>query len=466
MNNFPPLEHRPLPAPPHWKKVLGVGLIITGLVVGTGELIMWPHLITKFGLGLLWAAFLGISFQYFINQEVARHALATGESFFTSSIRILKWLAPFWFFSAFILYIWPGWAAALGTTLKEFFGFGTHLVWAWLSLVLVLILTFSGRIAYLILEKTLKIIVPIFFILLLLVSFLNLNFFHLKEAFWGLFNFGWLPTGIDFNIFLAAVVFAGAGGLLNLCVSLWYRDKQAGMGKYVSRITNPITGQPEAISAVGYIFEANEENLKNWKQWMRLIKIDQGIIFWFLGLITIILISLNAYAVLTPKGLVPEGLKVAVAQAQIFGEQWGLWGFKIFLLMTFLMLFSAMWAVIDAFTRIISDILYVNSRVGPFEKYSSGLKNLSLHHLYYGLIVVLVLIQAILIPFKAPLAYLTISAVLGGATMVVYIPILIYLNNCRLAKPLRPGWLTNLVLTFAFLFYLALVVQILIDKIL
>jgi hypothetical protein len=461
MNNFFSLEHRPLPPPPHWKKVLGVGLIIMGLVVGTGELIMWPHLVTKFGLGLFWAAFLGISFQYFINQEVARQALATGESFFTSSTRIFKWFAPLWFFSAFILYIWPGWASALGTTLKELFGFGSHLIWAWLSLVLVLILTFSGRIAYLILERTLKIIIPIFFALLLIVSFLNLKVFHLKEAFLGLFNFGWLPAGIDFNIFFAAIVFAGAGGLLNLCVSLWYRDKQAGMGKYVGRITNPITGEPEAISATGYTFEPSGENLKNWKQWMKLVKIDQGIIFWFFGLITIVLISLNAYAVLTPKGLVPEGLQVAVVQAYIFGEQWGVWGFKFFLLMTFLMLFSTMWAVIDAFTRIISDILYVNSRTGPFEKYLIGLRNLSLHYLYYGLIIILVIIQAILIPLKAPLSYLTISAVLGGLAMAIYIPILIYLNNRRLAKPIRPNWITNLILIFASLFYFGLSIQIL-----
>ncbi|MBN2198167.1 Nramp family divalent metal transporter [Candidatus Wolfebacteria bacterium] len=463
MEKFPLFENRPLPPPPHWKKVLGVGLIVMGLVVGTGELIMWPHLVTKYGLGILWAAFLGISFQYFINQEVARQALATGESFFTASTRVLKWLAPLWFVSAFILYIWPGWAGALGTTLSELFGFGNHFVWAWLSLALVLILTFSGKIAYAILEKTLKIIIPAFFILLLIVSFLNLKLFHFKEAFLGLINFGWVPENIDFSIFLAAIVFAGAGGLLNLCVSLWYRDKQTGMGRYVGQITNPITGHPAAVSVKGYVFETNAENLKKWKHWMKLVKIDQGIIFWFLGLITIILISLNAYAVLTPKGLVPEGLNVAVAQAHIFGDQWGIWGFKIFLLMTFLMLFSTMWAVIDAFTRIISDILYVNSQTGPFKKYLSGFKNISLHHFYYGLIMILVIIQAILIPFNAPLSYLTISAVLGGLAMAIYIPILLYINNRRLAKPLRPGWITNIFLFLAFIFYLVLSIQILIN---
>ena len=105
MDNFLPLEKRDLPAPPHWKKALGVGIVVMGLAIGTGELILWPHLVAKFGLGLLWLAFLGISFQYFINQEVARHALATGEGFFTASARVIKWSAVFWLISAILLYI-------------------------------------------------------------------------------------------------------------------------------------------------------------------------------------------------------------------------------------------------------------------------------------------------------------------------------------------------------------------------
>ncbi|MDP3725469.1 MAG: Nramp family divalent metal transporter [Nanoarchaeota archaeon] len=99
-SDFPPLGTRELPAPPRWRKVLGVGIVMMGLAIGTGELILWPHLITKHGLGILWLALLGISFQYFINQEVARHTLATGESFFTTSSRVFKWSAVFWLASA------------------------------------------------------------------------------------------------------------------------------------------------------------------------------------------------------------------------------------------------------------------------------------------------------------------------------------------------------------------------------
>src|SRR3989344_3493793 len=453
MDTYSELEIQTLHKAPHWSKALGVGIVVMGLAIGTGELILWPHLITKYGPQLLWMALMGITFQYFINQEVARHALATGESFFTSSSRIFKWFAPFWLFSTVLLYVWPGWAAAIGTILKELFGFGNYIVWAIASLCLVLLLTFSGRVAYHILERSLKIIIPIFFVLLLINSFLTLSWVHVKEALLGMMSFGYIPYGIDISVFIGAIVFAGAGGLLNVCVSLWYRDKQAGMGKHVGRIMNPVTGKIESVSFKGYVFPTNEENMANWKNWMRFIKIDQGVIFWLFGLITLVLLSLNAYAVLTPLGVVPEGLNVAVSQARIFEQYWGPIGFTSFLLMSFLMLFSVMWTIIDAFSRIISDILYVNSHTGPFKKYLYFLENISISHLYYSLVIIITCASALLLPLKQPLVLLTISAVLGGFVMAIYTPVLMYLNNVKLPRPLRPNWFTNMMMALASLFY-------------
>jgi Mn2+/Fe2+ NRAMP family transporter len=447
-------ETRELPNPPHWSKALGVGIVTMGLAIGTGELIMWPHLVAKHGLDILWAAIIGITLQYFVNQEVARHALATGESFFTSSSRVFKWFAPFWLFSAVLLYVWPGWAAAIGTTLSELFGFGNYLLWALASLALVVVLTFIGKSAYQILERSLKIIVPTFFVLLVISSFLSLTWSDLRLALSGMLNFGYLPDGINMAVLMGAVVFSGAGGLLNLCVSLWYRDKQVGMGRHVGQILNPITGKTEAVSYQGYRFDPTPEHMVRWKRWMRFIRIDQGIIFWFLGLVTLILLSVNAYVVLVPQGLVPEGLNVAVVQAHIFGENWGSVGFNLFLVMAFLMLFSVMWTVIDAFTRIASDILYVNSHIGPFQKHLKWIKNIPLNTLYYSLIVGIVLISASLLSLEQPLLLLTISAVLGGFTMAIYSPILIYLNNFKLQKELRPGWITNIFMVLASLFYI------------
>ncbi len=459
-SKFTPLKIKELPKPPHWTKAIGVGVVVMGLAIGTGELIMWPHLITKHGLGLLWLALVGIIFQYFINQEVARLSLATGEGFFTTSARWFSWTAPFWLISAVLLYIWPGWASAIGTTFSELFGFWGHQTWAWITLALVLVLTFSGRVAYKMLESSLKVTVPIFFILLVVISFFNLNIQILREALAGVLSFGFIPEGVDINVLLGAVVFAGAGGMLNLCISLWYRDKQAGMGKYAGRIVNPITGKKEATEPTGYVFEPNEENLKNWRGWMKFIRIDQGLIFLLLGFITLFLLSVNAYAVLSPLGVVPEGLDVAVVQAHIFGDQWGIWGFKLFLLMAGLMLFSVMWTVIDALTRMVSDIIYTNSKVGPLQKLFKPFKRISLSYLYYTIITIVVIVGAFLIPLHQPLTLLVISAVLGGLTMAIYTPLLIYFNNTRLPKEIRPSIFTNLMLVGISIFFIYFSVEI------
>jgi len=138
-------------------------------------------------------------------------------------------------------------------------------MWSWISLAIVLILTFLGKTAYSILEKALKIIVPVFFVLILIITILSFNLDNFVLALKGLINFGWFPQNINLEVFLGATVFAGAGGLLNLAVSLWYKDKGIGMGSYAGKITNPITGKTEAIPATGYKFETTQNNLKNGK---------------------------------------------------------------------------------------------------------------------------------------------------------------------------------------------------------
>lgn len=460
MSRWPAFETKELPAPPSLKTALGVGLVVMGMAMGTGELILWPHLVAKHGLGILWLALVGITFQYFINQEVARHSLATGEGFFTTSARVIVWSPIFWLLAAVILYMWPGWASALGTILATLFGFGNYIVWAWLSLGLVLFLTFKGKIAYVMLEQSLKIIVPLFLFLLIVISFFNLTLADFVATWQGLTNFGYIPKGIDIQVLLGAIVFSGAGGMLNLCVSLWYRDKKAGMGAYAGRIANPITGKPEAVSVTGFKFEETQENLTRWKGWMRYIQIDQGIIFWLLGLLALVLLSVNAYVVLSPLGMVPAGTQVAVAQAKIFSSQWGVIGEKLYLVMAYLMLFSVMWTVLDALVRIIADIVHTNSRAGRLEPYFRWLNKISIHHLYYGTIVFFVLLQAVLLPFDQPLGFLVISSVLGGLTMAIYTPFLIYLNNFKLPKSLRPGIFTTLMMILASSFYIYFVWQI------
>ncbi len=432
---------------------LGVGAVALGLAIGSGELILWPHLVSKFGLGILWGAALGIFMEYFINQEIARNALATGESFFTSSARVARGLVFFWLAAAILLYVWPGWAGAMGATLAALFGWGSITFWAWASLGLVLVLVLSGRVAYRAMERVVHAIVVLFFLLLIAASFANLTPEILQEALRGLLNFGWLPSDIHEATFLGAVVFAGAGGLLSTCISLWYRDKKAGMGSYVAHIENPLTGEPEAVATTGYIFEPHADHLKRWKAWMTLVRVDQGVLFAFMGLAGLLLLSLNAYAVLSPLGIAPEGIDIIREEARVFGGLWGPAGSMAFLGIVFLELFSTLWVVLDVFTRIVGDLVYTNAQAGPFQTYFAWAKRFSAHQIYYALFVLLVVIHAALVPFGQPFFFLVTSAVLGGGVMAVYIPILLYLNNTTLPKAIRPSLFTNGVLIGATCFY-------------
>src|SRR5574339_939226 len=90
-------EKAEFPNPLSLSKLIGPSFIILGVGLGSGELILWPYLSSNFGLGIIWAAILGITFQFFINMEIERYALATGESIFVGLTRRFGRITPYWF---------------------------------------------------------------------------------------------------------------------------------------------------------------------------------------------------------------------------------------------------------------------------------------------------------------------------------------------------------------------------------
>ena len=67
MTDLAPLIKKELPEAWPLRKLIGPSFIILGVGLGSGELILWPYLSSNFGLGIIWAAVLGITFQFFIN---------------------------------------------------------------------------------------------------------------------------------------------------------------------------------------------------------------------------------------------------------------------------------------------------------------------------------------------------------------------------------------------------------------
>src|SRR3989344_6888808 len=164
-----PLEINPLPQPLALKKLIGPSFIILALGLGSGEVILWPYLSANYGLGIIWGALLGITFQFFMNMEIERYALAHGESVFVGLARELRWIS-FWFLlSTFIPWVWPGIIASSAKLFGTVLGVGETKYLAIIFLVVIGLILSMGPILYKTVEnlqKTLILIgVPAIFLL-------------------------------------------------------------------------------------------------------------------------------------------------------------------------------------------------------------------------------------------------------------------------------------------------------------
>ena len=91
-------------------KLAGPGAVLVGLSIGAGELIVWPRNTAQFGAGMTWAALLGIFLQFWINCEIGRYTLATGESIYAGFSRVSRHFAWIFIVLNVVGWILPGWA--------------------------------------------------------------------------------------------------------------------------------------------------------------------------------------------------------------------------------------------------------------------------------------------------------------------------------------------------------------------
>ncbi len=74
---------RDLPEPAPLHRLIGPSVVLVGVGVASGEYILFPYIASKAGLVFLWAAVVGVAIQFFINMEIERYTLATGETALT-----------------------------------------------------------------------------------------------------------------------------------------------------------------------------------------------------------------------------------------------------------------------------------------------------------------------------------------------------------------------------------------------
>ena len=84
------IVEKDLPEPAPLRKLIGPSVILVGVGVASGEYILFPYIASVAGLAFLWAAVVGVAMQFFINMEIERYTLATGQTAITGFSRLWK----------------------------------------------------------------------------------------------------------------------------------------------------------------------------------------------------------------------------------------------------------------------------------------------------------------------------------------------------------------------------------------
>ena len=289
-------EERELPEAPPLRRLIGPSIILIGVGIASGEYILYPFIASQAGLVFLWAAVVGVLMQFFINMEIERYTLATGETAIGGFMRMWKPWGGVLAGGAILATMWPGWATSAATITTFAFGGGDPVVIAIAGLLAIGITLTASPVVYQTVEKLQFVKVGAVVVLLVVGLFAVIS----ADAYRGtseiVTSFGTFPSEIPIAILVGALAAAGAGGANNLVQSNWIRDKGFGMGKYVPRIVSPITGQEEAApDSERLSFPQDEANLGRWRTWWKRANTEQLVSFALIGGLAIIIFSLIAY---------------------------------------------------------------------------------------------------------------------------------------------------------------------------
>ena len=435
-----------MPEPPKslWK-LLGPSFIFVGLALGSGELILWPNLVSNWGMGIIWGALLGITMQYFLNMEIERYALANGESIFVGFARLFKF-APYWFvFSTIIAWSWPGFAAA-SAQIFTYFGIENRLLVSILILALVGIVLTLGPTLYKTVETIEKALILIAVPSIIIIAILSVSFESFDAMLRGLIGIGegyrFFPdnTAFPFFSFLGAVAYSGAGGNLLLAQSFYVKEKGYGMGKYSGKITSLITGRQEEVILEGSTFEPTKEEISKFHKWFNMASKEHLIVFWGLGLFTMLLLALIAHANVFAQSGGASGVQFLFIQGNILNSTVGFMAGSFLLLITGLMMISTQLTIVDACGRIVAENIALLRR--------DKIKGKDVPKYYYASIWVILIFGMIVLSFglTEPHFLLILGAVINAFCMLIFAGILVKTNTKLLHPQIAPTKVRQLII--------------------
>jgi len=455
---LPPAKYHDLPEPISWKGMVGPSVLILGASIGSGEFVLWPYMTAHYGFTIWWACMIGILTQFFVNMEIERWTLATGESSVTSYCRLWKHWPWIFLIMVVIPWAWPGWAMGAATSLSYMVG-GSPSLYGILGLLAVGAALTLGPVVYRTMEKIQFFMVAVMMVLTIVIMILTLKATAVTEMIVGTVRVGRIPEGIELPFLLGAIAYAGAGGALNLAQSNYIKDKGYAMGKFIGRITSPVTGVEEAIPSTGFFFEMTDENLRRWRGWWKAANWEHFVTFFVLGALSLIFLSFISYSTVyglegLGKGfdfIRNEGLEIA----KLYGPAWK----YLFWLMGVFILLTTELGVMDIVARVATDLIKVN--------WAREAEAWSFSKIYFLILWLEIAagITIISLGLSAPLTLLVIGACLNGMVMFFYSMLLLWNNNKVIAREISMGKVRFLAMVWASGFYGYFTIAVLADRI-
>jgi hypothetical protein len=454
VRSIPPLQPGDLPDRrlAFWR-LTGPGAVLVGLSIGAGEIVIWPLITAEYGASMAWAAALGVFLQLWVNIEIGRWTVATGESSFTGFARLWAGYAGLFVFFVVAGYLLPGWARTSGLAVKALVLGPDHASpdWLWTAVTFagVAAVLFGGRRIYVAVERVVTVLIVVVVLGLVLVALRVGTVQHVLELARGLTNVGYIDPGISIKDFFSALVFAGAGGAANLFYAFYLRDKGIGMGAKMPMLLNPFREREETVARRGYVFADGDENRRRFRDWFRFVVWDQALFFWLLNTFTILLFIFGALAVLHPNGIVPQAGRVIWDEAMVLADSMGPAGRYTFLLVGVATLFSTQVAIADGVARSLADIFSTSFGFGAKASYATWYARVALFVIGMGILLTATMEYGGI----TELGFIFNAAYVGGFAMAVYTPLLLWMNLRHLPPSARPGPLNIVMVGIAALVY-------------
>ena len=422
-------------------RLVGPGVVVVGLAIGAGELVVWPIMTARFGASIAWAAVLGLTLQLFINLEVCRYTLATGESAFSAFARLGRFWVPAFLLLTVAGWILPGWARTCAGALKAVTvgpgGPGQPWQWTALTFAAVSVVMFGPKNAYRSIERITVVLVAVMLAGLVLIALRLANGPALVELGRGIMAVGHKPAELPAYELFSAIVFAGAGGTANLMLSYYIIKKGWGMAA------------AEEDGAGPYEIRDSAANREHWTRWMRHVRRDQAIFFWGMNTATILLFILASLVVLHAGGIVPSREMLLLEEAAILGSVWGGLGAGLFMAVGIACLFSTQLVLLDGVARSCADLLATNYAWARKLGERSCYRRTALAWMLAG--TALTWAWSSLPPF----VFLLSAGFFGGIAMACYCPLLLVANRRLLPPACRPGVISQALMLAVSLFYLS-----------